>query len=52
LRATRALEFYGIVPTILVLDNPKVGVTRADRYELELQRSYEELAAQGAVSSV
>src|SRR6266480_3845868 len=26
-------------------DNPKVGVTRADRYEPELQRSYEELAA-------
>jgi transposase len=41
----RALEFYGAAPTILVPDNPKVGVTRADRYEPELQRSYEELAA-------
>jgi len=40
----RALEFYGAAPTILVPDNPKVGVTRADRYESELQRSYEELA--------
>jgi len=41
----RALEFYGAAPTILVPDNPKVGVTRADRYEPELQRSYQELAA-------
>ena len=41
----RALEFYGGAPTILVPDNPKVGVTRADRYEPELQRSYEEMAA-------
>ena len=40
----RALEFYGAAPTILVPDNPKVGVTRADRYEPDLQRSYEELA--------
>jgi transposase len=41
----RALEFYGGAPTIMVPDNPKVGVTRADRYEPELQRSYEEMAA-------
>lgn len=41
----RALEFYGNAPTIMVPDNPKVGVTRADRYEPELQRSYAELAA-------
>jgi transposase len=40
----RALEFYGAAPTILVPDNPKVGVTKADRYEPDLQRSYEELA--------
>ena len=40
----RALEFYGAAPTIIVPDNPKVGVTRADRYEPELQRSYEEMA--------
>jgi transposase len=40
----RALEFYGAAPTILVPDNPKVGVTQADRYEPRLQRSYEELA--------
>ena len=48
----RALEFYGAAPTIIVPDNPKVGVTRADRYEPELQRSYEEMAtAPIAVSS-
>jgi transposase len=41
----RALEFYGAAPTIFVPDNPRVGVTRADRYEPQLQRSYEELAA-------
>ena len=40
----RALEFYGAAPTIIVPDNPKVGVTKADRYEPDLQRSYEELA--------
>jgi transposase len=46
----RALEYYGAAPTIFVPDNPKVGVTRADRYEPELQRSYDELAAHyGAV---
>ena len=41
----RALEYYGARPTIIVPDNPKVGVTRVDRYEPELQRSYEEMAA-------
>jgi len=41
----RALEYYGAAPRIFVPDNPRVGVTRADRYEPELQRSYEELAS-------
>ncbi len=41
----RALEYYGAAPTIFVPDNPRVGVIRADRYEPQLQRSYEELAA-------
>jgi len=40
----------GTTPAILVPDNPKVGVTTADRYEPVLQRSYEELASHdGAV---
>jgi transposase len=41
----RMLEFYGAVPAILVPDNLRVGVTKADRYEPELQRSYEEMAS-------
>ena len=40
----RALTAFGGVPSILVPDNPRVGVTKADRYEPILQRSYEELA--------
>ena len=40
----RALGYYGAAPSILVPDNPRVGVTKADRYEPVLQRSYEELA--------
>ena len=40
----RAGEYYGAVARVWVPDNPKVGVTRADRYEPQLQRSYEELA--------
>ena len=46
----RALTYYGGATAILVPDNPKVGVTKADRYEPVLQRSYEELASHyGAV---
>jgi len=37
----RALEYYGAASTILVPDDSRVGVTRAARYEPELQRLYE-----------
>lgn len=40
----RALTASGGAPAIFVPDNPRVGVTKADRYEPILQRSYEELA--------
>lgn len=40
----RALTVSGGAPAIFVPDNPKVGVTKADRYEPILQRSYDELA--------
>ena len=40
----RAFTYFGGAPQILVPDNPKTGVTRADRYEPELNRSYQELA--------
>lgn len=40
----RALAFFGGSPEILVPDNLKSGVTRACRYEPELNRSYQEFA--------
>ena len=48
----RMLQFYGFAPTILVPDNPRVGVTKADRYEPELQRSYEEMAAHFSIAVI
>lgn len=48
----RMLTFYGSAPTILVPDNPRVGVTKADRYEPELQRSYEEMAAHFSIAVI
>ena len=48
----RMLEFYGCCPTILVPDNPRVGVTKADRYEPELQRSYEEMGAHFGIAII
>jgi transposase len=48
----RMLSFYGCAPTILVPDNPRVGVTKADRYEPQLQRSYEEMAAHFGIAVI
>lgn len=42
---TRALEFYGGVPQVVIIDNLKSGVIKADRYEPELTRTMEEWAA-------
>jgi transposase len=39
----RAVEYFGGVPRIFVLDNLKSGVTKPDLYEPTLNRSYEEL---------
>ena len=39
-----AWEFFGGVATITVPDNEKTGITRACRYEPELNRTYQELA--------
>jgi transposase len=41
----RALAFFGGVPGAIVCDQLKSGVTRACRYEPEVQRTYEEMAA-------
>jgi transposase len=40
-----ALEAFGGCPRLIVPDNLKAGVTRAHRYEPELNRTYEEMAA-------
>jgi len=40
----RALEYLGGVPAALVPDQLKAGVTRACRYEPEVQRTYEDFA--------
>ena len=48
----RMLDYYGASPTILVPDNLRVGVTKADRYEPQLQRSYEEMAAHFGIAVI
>lgn len=40
----RASDFFGSVTEVWVPDNPKVGVTRADRYDPELNPTYADLA--------
>src|SRR5665647_2796631 len=40
-----AFEFFGGAAELLVPDNLKTGVTKADRYEAEIAAPYEELAA-------
>lgn len=39
-----AFAFFGGAPTLLVVDNLKPGVLRADLYDPQLNRAYEELA--------
>jgi transposase len=39
-----AFEFFGGTTTLLVPDNPRTGVTRACRYEPDLNRTYHEVA--------
>ena len=46
----RALRYLGGVPVLLVPDNLKAAVTKASRYEPEINRSYQDLATHyGAV---
>ena len=40
----RMFEFFGGVPEVVVSDNLKSGVTTPDRYEPEINRSYQELS--------
>ena len=39
-----AFEFFGGITTLLIPDNPRTGVTRACRYEPDLNRTYHEMA--------
>jgi transposase len=48
----RLFEFLGGVPEIVVPDNLKSGVTRACRYEPDLNRTYEEMAAHYGVAVI
>lgn len=41
---TRAFEFFGGVPELVVPDNIKSGITKACRYEPDLNPSYQEMA--------
>lgn len=41
----RMFDFFGCAPGLLVSDNLKSGVTKADRYESTLNRTYADLAA-------
>ena len=41
----RALEFFGGVPEIVVPDNLKSGVTKAHRYEPDINPAYQDIAA-------
>jgi transposase len=47
-----ALHFFGGVTDIWVPDNPKVGVTKADRYEPELNPTYRDLAQHYGVAVI
>ena len=40
----RAFEFFGAVPRMVVPDNLKAAVTKAHRYDPEVNRTYQELA--------
>lgn len=48
----RAFQFFGGVPALLVPDNLKSAVTKANRYEPELNRTYADLACHYATAIV
>ena len=49
---TRAFQFLGGVPNIVVPDNLKSGVTRAHRYEPDLNPTYQDLATHYGVAVI
>jgi transposase len=46
------LEFFGGAPAILVCDNLKAGVTKPDRYEPTINRTYQDLARHYGIAVV
>ncbi len=48
----RAFEFYGGLPEVLVPDNLKSGVTKPNRYEPDLNKTYQDLAVHYEVAVV
>jgi len=48
----RAFEFFGGVPKLVIPDNPKTGVTRACRYDPDLNPTYHEMAMHYGVGVV
>ena len=46
----RAFEFFGGTPVMLIPDNLKSGVSKACRYDPELNPSYQQLAAHYSVA--
>jgi transposase len=49
---TRAFAFFGGVPNIVVPDNLKSGVTRAHRYEPDLNPTYQDMATHYGIAVV
>lgn len=47
-----ALEYFGGVPKLIVPDNPKPLVSHVERFEVQLNRSYQEFAAHYGVAIV
>ena len=47
-----ALEFFGGVPRLLVIDNTRTGVSRACRYDPDLNPTYQEMAMHYGVGVV
>jgi transposase len=48
----RAMKYFGCVPAILVPDNLKSGVTKACRYEPDLNPTYHDLARHYGVAVI
>ncbi len=47
----RALEFFGGCPQLVVPDNTRTGVSRACRYEPDLNPTYQEMAMHYAIGA-